>query len=89
MSICETDKNCIASLGVVVSNDIFTWILSTITMRFGKKPLSDLDNRVIINCGGVRHESYKVLEEIRQWATFWREIDRLAINVRISQFPFY
>ena len=29
-------------------------------MRYGKKPLSDLDNRVIINCGGVRHESYKV-----------------------------
>lgn len=25
------------------------------------KDISDLDNKVIINCGGVRHETYKVL----------------------------
>ena len=29
-------------------------------MFFGKKHLADVDNRVIINCGGVRHETYKV-----------------------------
>ena len=29
-------------------------------MIFGKKHLADIDNRVIINCGGVRHETYKV-----------------------------
>ena len=25
-----------------------------------RKDLSDFDNKVIINCGGVRHETYKV-----------------------------
>ena len=29
-------------------------------MLYRKKNIDDIDNRIILNCGGHRHETYKV-----------------------------
>ena len=40
--------------------DTLTVTLSVRLNMLKRSDISDLDNKVIINCGGVRHETYKV-----------------------------
>ena len=39
---------------------INTHSIIVIVMLYRKKNIDDIENRVILNCGGHRHETYKV-----------------------------